>query len=347
MPRRLGLILAVVLCVSTTILAAASTGRTRSGAVALRAGARGSAASHPLWCGLAPGHHAVGYRRLADSSVTVHVWYPARAGGEPLSFAAYLDADSAQVRTFLLRTGIGAPSVDGLFGSRMYAAASAEPESELPPLILVAQGNQQDAADQVVLCEYLASHGYAVATTPSPMKRTPMESEAQVAEFAERQATELATAVSRVAAAVPVDTMHIGLIAHSLGARAALLLAMRDSRMRALVSLDGGIGTATAVEPFERSPSFHADAALPPVLHFYETLDAFMTPDFTLLRSLHVRALTLRATRAMHHVHFTTYGFAAGADSAVRRVTGGSRETRASVVEVARDVREFLVRWLK
>jgi dienelactone hydrolase len=215
------------------------------------------------------------------------------------------------------------------------------------PLILVAHGNGQNAIDQVVLCEFLASHGYVVAATPSPMLRTPLEREDQVGELAEIQATELARAASRVAAVLSVDTTRIGVIGHSFGARAALLLAMRDSSIRAVVSLDGGIGTATAQEAFRLAPSFREDARLPPVLHFYETLDPFMKPDFTLLERLDTRGLTLEPTRGMHHTHFTTYGFAAALFPDIARVTQATGETDRGVVAMAKKTRAFLDRELR
>jgi hypothetical protein len=46
-----------------------------------------------LWGELRAGRHAVGYRVLGDSSLTVHVWYPAKGGGEPLTYGAYLGAE--------------------------------------------------------------------------------------------------------------------------------------------------------------------------------------------------------------------------------------------------------------
>jgi len=206
----------------------------------------------------------------------------------------------------------------------------------------VAQGNGQDVADQVVLCEFLASHGYVVATTPSPMRRIPLEHEEQIAPLAEFQATELASAAIKIRALLPVDTTRIGVIGHSFGARAALLLAMRNPRVRGLVSLDGGIGTSTGVQLFRAAPSFHADAKLPATLHFYETLSTFMQPDFTLLESLHTERLRLERTSGMHHIHFTTYGFAAAAFPEVARVTHATKETRGNVTQVARETLAFL-----
>jgi dienelactone hydrolase len=294
-----------------------------------------------LWAGLVPGPYQVGYRRLGAGAAVVHVWYPATGSGGPLSFRDYLD-EPGQLRTFLETTGVPSRTIDSLFASCLYAGNASSPLDHPFPLVLVAQGNGQDAADQVILSEYLASQGFVVASTPSPMLRTPLEREDQVGAFAESQTDELAAAIEMVAAMVPVDTLHIGVVGHSFGARAALLLAMRDSRVRAVVSLDGGIGTATAVESFVRAPSFRANARLPALLHFYEDLDPFAAPDFALLRALHTEDLILVHTEGLHHVHFSTYGFASAAFPELAVVTHATPATAGGVREVARRTAAFL-----
>jgi dienelactone hydrolase len=298
-----------------------------------------------LWAGLVPGPYQVGYRRLGASAAVVHVWYPASASGSPLCFGDYLE-EPARLRAFLEQTGVPSRTIDSLFVSRLYAGSMSSPVNRPFPLVLVAQGNGQDAADQVVLSEYLASQGFVVASTPSPMLRTPLEREDQVGAFAESQADELAAAIKTVAAMVPLDTLQLGVVGHSFGARAALLLAMRDPRVRAVVSLDGGIGTATAVESFVRAPSFRANARLPALLHFYEDLDPFATPDFVLLRTLHTKDLVLVRTEGLHHVHFTTYGFASAVFPGLAVVTHATSTTPGGVREVARRTAAFLRRHL-
>jgi dienelactone hydrolase len=233
--------------------------------------------------------------------------------------------------------------VDHLFAEPLLAG-DAPPSSDGPfPVVLVAQGNGGDVIDQVVLCEHLASHGLVVATTPSPTLETPLESEEQVGALAERQASDLLAAAAIVADRLPADLRRIGIVGHSFGARAALLIAMREPRVEALVSLDGGIGTATGVESFRAAPSFDAEVTLPPLLHFFERLDSFMEPDFALLESLDFRELKLEPTEGMHHVHFTTYGFASGAFPEIASVTHATPETKHSVLAVQERTASFLL----
>jgi hypothetical protein len=122
---------------------------------------------------------------------------------------------------------------------------------------------------------------------------------------------------------------------------------MQDRRVRAIVSLDGGIGTATAVEPFRQAPSFRAGAPLPPLLHFYEELDPFMTPDFTFLHGLPIAELVLIHTEGMHHIHFTTFGFAASVFPSLAAVTHATSTTSRAVRDVAEQTATFLHRCLR
>jgi len=261
-----------------------------------------------------------------------------------MRFRDYLGDAADDVASLLARTGAPVAAITGLLDSPLYANASAHPADGTYPLVLVAQGNGQGVADQAVLCEYLASHGFVVATTASPTLRMPLEREDQVGAVAEAQASDLAAARDAVAAALRLEPDRVSVVGHSFGARAALLLAMRDTTVRAIVSLDGGIGTATAVDAFRRAPSFRATAPVPPILHVYETLDAFMTPEFSLLRSLHTDALVLLPVDGMHHIHFTTYGFAAATLPEIATATHATPTTAASVVGVAEQTARFLLR---
>jgi dienelactone hydrolase len=272
----------------------------------------------------------------------VSVWYPAGDGGAAMTLRDYYDEPAASSYAgFLAGAGFRASDIDAMFGAAMAARRNA-PRLDGPfPVILIAQGNAQAAADQAVLAEYLASHGYVVATTPSPMIAMPMTREDEVGPFAERQAVDLLDALTLLATWPSANLSRVGVVGHSFGARAALLVAMRDARVRALVSLDGGIGTATASASFMSAPSFDASKAEAPILHFYERLDAFMTPDFTMLERFPALVTTDEVT-GMHHIHFTTLGFVAAMLPEFAKTTGAGHDERASIARVAKGTLEFL-----
>jgi dienelactone hydrolase len=241
--------------------------------------------------------------------------------------------------------GNGAPAaaVRGWLSAAMLATEDAEPSPVRYPLIVIAQGNGESAHDQAVLAEYLASYGYVVVTCPSQTRISGgLAREDEIGASAEEEADDLAFVTAHAGLRADVNVHRIALIGHSFGARGALLLAMRRSAIGALVSLDGGIGTATGLASFRAAPSFAPDSMHAPVLHIYEILDSFMKPDWTLLESIHNAPVWIGQADAMHHHHFTSLGGLGAGFGPLLAATGGTDATTRSFLEVATTVREFL-----
>jgi dienelactone hydrolase len=288
--------------------------------------------------------------------VAVGVWYPARATDAPhLTYRQYfsLPAETGgreldEFVAFLGSHGAPAEAVQQWLGAPMLAARNAPASGGRFPLVLLAQGNGQTLRDQAPLAEYLASHGYVVATSPSPMLITgPLTDEADMARRAEEQADDLAFVRAALRQRSDVAGDRIGVVGHSFGARAALLYEMREHRVAALVSLDGGIGTATGRAGLEAAPSFRRGSARAPVLHFYEPLDTFMTPDLGLLRSLHSADRWLVRVPAMHHHLFTSLGAASMAFPRLRSALAATSATADQYGSVQRATLDFLDGFLK
>lgn len=307
-----------------------------------------------LAAGLPPGPYAVGFRvlqRLDPSRrlpagglrpVQISVWYPAApdASAPTLRYRDYVLVASeestlapatdpaaalAGYAGFLARMGIPPEAVAAWLDAPLAARRDAPPTPGLFPLVLIAQGNGGAVQDQAVLAELLASHGFVVATTPSPVRLGfPMESDADVLPMARDQARDLRLALDALRAAPNVDASRVGLVGYSFGSRAALLASDLPG-LRALVSLDGGIGAATA-KGWLPPAALRRSAVRVPILHVYEDIEEFMRPDFTLLDSL-VRAPQLRLKVAgLHHTDLITFGFAT---AALPELAFGTDESRA------------------
>ena len=152
----------------------------------------------------------------------------------------------------------------------------------------------------------------------------PLTEESQVGVRAAEQATDLADAA-----------------AHLRSERRDI-----DPGILALVSLDGGIGTATARASMEAVPDFHAAKARMPLLHFYETLDEYMAPDFRLLRTLpSAQRWTQRA--ALRHHLFTSLGAVAESHPALRQALGFTDESHGVYREILHQTLTFLDAFVK
>lgn len=298
----------------------------------------------PLWARLVPGPHPVGFtvlgrrdeaRKRSDGSarpVQVAVWYPASrapggAQGTLLRYEDYvrvsaaettlaelppaeMEAALARYRAFLSSQGLPEAGIALWMEAPLFARRDA-PAAPVPfPLVLVAQGNGGAVPDQAVLGEFLASHGFVVATTPSPVRLGDvLESDRDVLPLAEAQARDLAFALDLLRKDRRVDARRVGVVGYSFGARSALLLAAREPAVRALVSLDGGIGTASGGDWLGPKALDRARFATP-ILHLYEDTETFMAPDFTLLDSLGASAQVRVKVDALRHYDVITLGFA-------------------------------------
>ena len=302
--------------------------------------------------------------RLVDSTRTlasgklrpldIGLWYPARATSQtPLTYRDYLLAAGSaeeleQFIQFLVSQEAGAADVARWLAAPMGATRDAPTVRGRFPLVLIAQGNGQSFPDQAPLAEALASHGYLVATTPSPMRVTgPLQDESEIGARAAEQATDLARVIVYLThQRRDVYQESIGVIGHSFGARAGLLLMMQEPRVAALISLDGGIGTATGKESMQQVPEYQPSAARAPILHFYERMDSYMTPDFTLLRSLTRSERWICQVPLRHHL-FTSLGAASAAQPALRSALAATESTGAAYGAVETATVDFLNAFLK
>jgi hypothetical protein len=310
------------------------------------------------------GPHPVGFEvtHVEDSSrqldgrarpIQLSFWYPAQSSGRAtLVFRDYVAlaaselgpaapgaADAAvEKHAAFLRDAAKLPPADVArwLERPMRAVAHATLLAGAWPLVLVAQGNDNGPEDQATLCELLASHGFVVATSPSPTRLAGrMKSESDIAVVAEDQALDLAEIEKEVRARTSSPRARPALVAHSFGARSALLFAMRHGAS-ALVSLDGGVGTNRGTRELLASRFYDAARATFPIVHVYEDLDPFMAPDFSLLRSLAGADRWIVRSAHLHHVHFTEIGAAVGAFPALASVTRADAETPAAYEDVAR-----------
>jgi dienelactone hydrolase len=311
-------------------------------ASALRAvpGATAADVSPALMLSLGP--HAVGFRvvnhrdaerRLADGAlrpVQVSLWYPAAAATATpaMRYRDYVavaarertldaldarqEADSlAAYRAFLRGNGLSDPAIDAWLDAGMLASREVAAERGRFPIVLIAPGSGGAVQDEAALGEALASHGYVVAVTPSPLRLgARMESEADVPVVAAEQARDLEIALALTAQRSSADPARAAVVGYSFGARPALLLASRRAEIRALVSLDGGIGSRAAKD-WLPAAALDRRAFRTPLLHVFEETDEASVPDFTLIASLSAAPRTLVKVAGLRHLDFITFGLAA------------------------------------
>jgi dienelactone hydrolase len=322
----------------------------------------------PLWAGLKPGQFPVGFISTVVMTdphpLQVSVWYPAQRDGTALRYGDYLklnlwegatkptQADKmkslAEAKQFLVKNGVDAVAADSLIDAPMYAHLNATVAKGSFPLIFVVQGIGQSASGQAVLSEFLASQGYVVATIPSITRMTgPMAAEKDIAPKAEEELKDIERAMDSLAQWPNMNHgVPVTFVAHSFGGRAALFYAMHHPAS-GIVSLEGGIGAAAGQKSMVEAKALDLKAKMPPVLHFYELNDDYVTPDFRLLKSLRTPELQLVRMNSMHHVHFSSDGFASVMLPQMAKVTKAGPDLKQEVQSVANQTLSYINKWVQ
>jgi hypothetical protein len=284
------------------------------------ADARG--APPPLWGGLDPGPYAVGFKRLdtRDASrapldggrepgrrVRVDVWYPARPShATPMRYGGYVDmvgrdrfvehaaelgGDATELRERL-------PELLALETAAVEAAAPAR--GRFPLVVFPAYGTP---AMQSLIAEYLASHGFVVASPP--LQGTFEEEFTTGLADLETAVADARHALGVVCADPAVDASRVAVMGVGICASVGLALATRDPRVDAIVSLDGGIPTSFEDRMLKRTPYFDVAAVRVPLLAIHAPHPSV---DVAILDQYRYSTRTLVHFPKMSEFHFLNFG---------------------------------------
>ena len=298
-----------------------------------------------IWKNLDQGNYKIGFKvfSLYDSTRTiinpknfrpiqVSVWYPAEISGKSVHMTykdyfllsaeetdykvskAHKDSVVNNYKKLLLQDGISEKAIDEWFNTKMLAYQDANQLKGKFPLVVVAQGNFHSAHHQAFLCEFLASNGYVVITTPSQTRITGQLTDfSQAMESTVDQVKDMKFAVGTFLHYSNIDFSKVALIGHSFGGRSILLLQMEKYlKVKCLVSLDGGLGLNTAVDDIKKSPDFDPAKMDVPLLHFYEDVETMLRPDFRLINGFSKSKRFLVKIDDMHHFYFSSLGLVSG-----------------------------------
>lgn len=326
-------------------------------------------AQNEIWDYLDKGNYKVGFRILSlyDSTrtidnpesfrpVQVSVWYPAKKTAQypRMTYKDYFllsaeetnyeatksDKDSVveNYKKLLAGNGIAGNTVDKWFNTKMLAFQDAPPIKAQFPLVVVAQGNYHSAHHQAFLCEFLASNGFVVVTTPSQTRITgQLTNISQAVASTEEQIEDIEFAINAVENYDDVDLKNIALLGHSFGGRSILLLQMKDKNVKCLISLDGGLGLNTAVDDIKKSHGFNSEKTDIPLLHFYEDTESMLKPDFRLIDSFNKSERLLVNIKDMHHFYFSSLGLVSGFIAGFHPLSKNLAEKYKMICDFTRD----------
>ncbi|MCX2680651.1 dienelactone hydrolase family protein [Galbibacter sp. EGI 63066] len=207
--------------------------------------------------------------------IPVSIWYPSEenvVNGEPLVVLDYLEIlkkeeewehlPNEQILNWFDYPNT--PANQKHLVEQTTAYAKAEFEKGKFPVIVYAPGLHRSSIENFALCEYLASHGFVVISSPSRGTETrwfsnnnakEMETQARDVEFLMKEAGKFPIA----------NYDKIALMGFSAGGLSNIIVQNRNDNVKAIVSLDGK--ERYAYELLNQSPFFDAQNIDVPYIH--------------------------------------------------------------------------------
>jgi dienelactone hydrolase len=292
-----------------------------------------------LWGGLNHGPYAVGYRVIYafDKSRTWHVsrtssepgfspdvlgrpvrisiWYPAIAGDGKMRIVDYIrnrapvtfraaEAALEKRDERVIAERVPAGEFENFMQTSVVACREALPAEGPFPLVLYSAGVNGYTESNVVMAEFLASHGLVVATVPSLGDSDAQPEQAFSTVALETSARDLEFAWSMLRRESIVDKSGFGTIGHSLGGVVALMVALRNSDVLAVVGLDGTYGFAEGHQWLTGSYRYDPQRMQAALLDIRRA-DAQL--DLRAVESFHHSERFFAAMPGMSHADFTSF----------------------------------------
>jgi dienelactone hydrolase len=170
------------------------------------------------------------------------------------------------------------------------------------PLVLYSAGYNNRSHDNSVLAEYLASHGYVVATVPQVGTRSTRLTLSINQIDLETQARDLEFALLKLSGLPYVNRSRLATVGYSMGGIVALQIAARNPNVDAVVGLDPSYRAPRFVPLVLASPYFNPRAMRAPVLSLQSgNVSEAGAHDPTVLDSLrYADRYVAQVGRAMH-----------------------------------------------
>ncbi|MEM8962287.1 MAG: prolyl oligopeptidase family serine peptidase [Acidobacteriota bacterium] len=234
--------------------------------------------TYPLWHDLEPGKHAVGFQLLHVATaaegekrraVRIGLWYPASAppDSQTMVHGNYVEISPSatldpKLETFLNesdRESQGRQFFDAnadrhqesLENTNVAAIHNAKIDSGPYPLVLHSLGRNGNLFQHTILWEYLASHGFVVATVAQHGKSLDDPWMDFDVDDLKIQLDDLRITLDHFRSQSFVDSSKIGVMGHSSGAVVGLWLAAEQPDVKAVVGLDGSINRREGKEVFK------------------------------------------------------------------------------------------------
>ena len=125
------------------------------------------------------------------------------------------------------------------FGVPLWALWDSQPAKGRYPVLIYAPSDSSVSWENADVCEYLASHGYVVLASPSMGAST--RDMTDDLDGIDTQARDISFLISYAKTLPDADLSEVAVVSWSWGGSSSLFAAARDTRINALVSMDGSM----------------------------------------------------------------------------------------------------------
>ncbi|MGZ5220788.1 MAG: hypothetical protein ACXWC7_11935 [Chitinophagaceae bacterium] len=252
--------------------------------------------------------------------IQINIWYPSRGDTKNLSFADYVKLAGKELDTSPANRNPEQKGIDKYFEWPASAGADKKQfksflDDRIPmlahqdakwlnkkyPLVMLIHGF---AADYAYLAEWLAGNGYIVMHVP--VKGTTAYELDYEGRGLESQVNDYEFALKLVKNEFSIVAEKAAVVGFSFGGQSAVALSLRNKNIKAIISLDGGIGSAFGAQLLSRQAYYTSSGITTSILHMYNPGDNYT--DLAWFDKPGNTNRFLVAMKNMQHGHFTSFG---------------------------------------
>ena len=298
-----------------------------------------------LWGDLRPGAYATGVRaefrydhsrtwkstRSNDGTfspdvdgrpVQINIWYPASVSSsdKTMRFADYVDQSAPENFATLNNVmkqrnrddasgSVPRSDIPKLQTSEMNAYRDAQPYAGRFPTVLYFGGLNAPINDNAVMAEYLASHGYVVASISLIGPSNEQTFQSRTSDDLEASVRDMEFAWSVLQNEPYVDKTKLAVMGHSVGAIEAVILGMRNANVSEVIGLDGTYGFEGLSTVLTRTYGYNPEKMRAAFLDLRRAQGAQGNEplDLSAVESFRHADRTFIAIGKMHHSDFTSF----------------------------------------
>jgi hypothetical protein len=167
------------------------------------------------------------------------LWYPSlRSTTKPMTVGDYVQLADTEIH-FNAPDGRWRSLLKASFDIPLWAVREAKPTKGRYPVLIYAPSDSSVSWENADLCEYLASHGYVVLASPSMGVAT--RDMTDDLDGINAQARDISFLITYARSLPDTDLSEVAVVSWSWGGISSLFASARDSRIDAMVEMDGSM----------------------------------------------------------------------------------------------------------